>query len=374
MMKERQIGGKLLKSAIAVLMAVAVAVLTLPAFKMDARAAVNVTHMISDYNGVVLEILGDGTATPTTSGSLKAGDVLFVGSQYVEEGLPDYLTLNGISGMSRRQDNYDWDDGSMVMRGSLFTITSNLTYSISDHTIEFTKAAGGSSAEEPEKPKAKKADAVAPLEPIDPATAAQLWAWYQAVLKAEKEQLARQTEELRVYDAKMRQAGIDNQYFRYIAEANANGKSMVVLPDHSAIKSNINGIYWANSIPGFAAVDPADPNLFIETWNITSANAPNAMASINGQVGEMGGTLVGALQVNIGVKNGEGKIVYESENKEAVCNVKFGVPGDGGKYAILQVIPGGDIKVFDNLTIENGVATLPLPIGQAAYGVVKLPQ
>ncbi len=371
MMKERQTGGKILKSAIAVLMAAAVLVLSLPAFKMDAWAVADPDVSTVNYriyvggmdaaSKIATIITGTGGSVDS-SVTIKSGQTILL-----EYGGPGWTaTVSGMDGLASSEADKMFSEGGNAIEGTLYTLTSDVTFSISGTTVTFSASGGGSSsAEEPAKPSAVKGD---------PEAMARAAADMIAKYNAEQERIRQQREEYRIYQAKLVQAGIDNQYFRYIAEANANGKSMIVLPDHSALKSNVNGTYWANSIPGLAvtSIESTNPNLYIETWNITSKNAPKAMDSINGIVNEMGGTLVGALQVNIGEKDGNGKVQYTSENKDPVANVKFGVPNDGGKYAIVQVIPGGGYKTFDDLTIENGVATLSLPISEAAYAVVKI--
>ena len=183
-------------------------------------------------------------------------------------------------------------------------------------------------------------------------------------------------ENARINKEKQAQAERDAEYFRNINEANAKGDNMLVLSDHSAVKSTIKGTYWADSLPGFAAsaLDPQnESNLLIETWTINTANSPDAFKSIKGAASDLNGTLVGALQVNIGEKGSDGKPNYDNASDTPVANVKFGVPRDGAKYAMVKVVSTGKITVLDNLTIEDGFTTLALPIGEAAYGLVRLP-
>ncbi len=372
MMKERQTEGKILKSAIAVLMAVAVAVLTLPGFKMDVRAVNNpgydyaISAGMDGATGAALAHMFDSSEFKDVDAStvLESGKKIFVGAA-------DNVELPDIADVSTADNTFVIDWGDFQEHGVLYTLNKDVTFSINGSTVRFTSVSGGSSsAEEPAAPAAGTVKA-------DPAAMARTIAEMQARYNAEQAALAQQREADRIYQAKQLQAQIDNEYFRNQNELKANGKSMVVRPDHSAVKSTVNGNYHAAYKNGFAAValDPlAAPNLFVETWDITSKKSDKAFNSINDWVNENGGTLIGAVQVNIGVKNGKGETVYESENKEPVVNAKFGVPNDGAKYVIVQVLPGGEINVFENPAIENGVATLPLPIGQAAYGVVKLPQ
>ncbi len=368
MMKERQIGGKLLKSAIAVLLAAAVAVLTLPSFKMDVRAVTD-TQKYAVWMGmtsaVVMNVTDIENPVPLEAGaSIPSGSEVYVqGAQTAE----NTVSVSGLTNGQEVQSYADWG------QGTLYTLTQSATItSIEGRNVIFTlSGTDSSSAEEPAAP------AAAGAAKSDPAAMARTIAEMQARYNAEQAALAQQREADRIYQAKQLQAQIDNRYFKNLNEAKANGKNMVVRPDHSAVKSTVNGNYFATYKNGFAAValDPlAAPNLFVETWDITSKKSDKAFNSINDWVNENGGTLIGAVQVNIGTKNGKGEVVYESENKDPVANAKFGVPNDGAKYVIVQVLPGGGTNVFENPAIENGVATLPLPIGQAAYGVVKLPQ
>ncbi|SCY20154.1 hypothetical protein SAMN02910292_01041 [Lachnospiraceae bacterium XBB2008] len=364
MMKERQIGGKLLKSAIAVLMAVTVAVLTLPAFKMDVKAAETTTYVAMQgfdapaniFRAIEFERIG-------SSATLKAGESIFV---------PDWsnqLVVNGLDRLAEVNNNasVQYDLGSQGPEsGTLYTLKRDVTFSINENTIEFFDAGGGSSAETPAAPGSVKPDPAAIQNAL-------------ARIAAEEAALAQQREADRIYKDKLLQSQIDNQYFRNLNEAKARGKNMIVQPDtHAVTASTVKGTYlseYSNGIAVTAVNSLANPNLYIETWDITDKKAPDAMRSINDEVTRLGGTLVGALQINIGVKNGKGETVYDGDGT-SVANVKFGIPNDGGKYAIVQVqalSDGPSIKTFGNLDIENGVATLSLPIGQAAYAVVKLP-
>ncbi|MBO4898812.1 MAG: hypothetical protein J5509_00830, partial [Lachnospiraceae bacterium] len=171
-----------------------------------------------------------------------------------------------------------------------------------------------------------------------------------------------------------------NLWRRNLNEAINNGVSMVVDPEtHAATKSNIDGLYFANSIFGFAA--QADPltasNIYVQTWDITDKKSEKALVSIDGKVTDLSGTLIGAVQINIGEKQSDNSISYESNSDTAVANVLFAVPDANANYAIVKVVGdgngNGNIHVFDQLKVKDGVITLPLPIGQAAYALVKLP-
>ncbi len=425
MMKERQTGGKILKSAIAVLMAVAVAVLTLPGFKMDVRAYVDQEPYQYNFiwgenyqeNAPDFDLFSDPNGgSQGTSGTIASGQVIWV---------PDDVTVAGLSNLASR---VEFEYG-----GFLYTLTSNVNFEKTGNT-EFTFTQGTASndttsTEETVNPPASVDDATTDdtavaddaaksddtavaddtaksddtvrtddtaksddtaktddtvktddtAKGMDPKVAQKLWAQFIAESNAEKEKLTQQRQADKIYKDKLLQAQIDNQYYRNLNEAKALGKNMIVLPEtHAVIPSTVKGTYLATYKNGFAAValdSKANPDLYIDTWDITDQKAPDAMRSINDEVTRLGGTLVGALQINIGVKNGKGETVYDGDGTP-VANVKFGIPNDGGKYAIVQVqalSDGPSIKTFDNLAIENGVATLSLPIGQAAYGIVRLP-
>ena len=373
MMKERQTGGKILKSAIAVLMAVAVAVLTLPGFKMDVRAVnaapnyqVYVDSASMDDPTLVAHIVAVDTfqeVDPSTI--ITAGQSVYIQHFDEENYNARAIVADGLADVT---PNHSYD---VYTGGTLYTFTSNASFSISGKSVTFSAVSSGtSSAEEPAAP------AAGTVKP-DPAAMTRTIAEMQARFNAEQAALAQQREADRIYKAKLQQAQIDNRYFNNIAEANANGVKMVVRPNHSVLNSNIEGIYWANYSLGFAAIADNPSNLHIETWTVNRRNSPDAFKSINdANDTKLKGTLVGAIQVNIGEKTGEGtEVNYVSQDGKDVANVKFGVPDPNGKYAIVQVFPGGEVKFFENLTVDetDSTVSIKLPLGKAAYGIIRLP-
>ena len=357
MMKERQIGGKILKSAIAILLAAAVAVLTLPGLKMNVWAVAYPDDVYvvegGEHTALVFK-LSDGN--PMQSGaSIPAGNKVFVpnlGDQFT-------ATVSGLSGGQAVNDQYyDWQSGTM------YTLSQAATFTISGQSVTFALSGSTSSAETPAAPGASV---------VDPEKAAKDLAEFQAQLDAQNDRLTRQRQAVEIYKDKLLQFQRDSEYFRNINEARARGTNRRVDPNtHAVTGSNVDGSYYAQYKNGLAVTADNPSNLHIQTWDISENKSHMAYNSINGMVEKLEGTLVGALQVNIGVKDGQGNINYNSENENAVANVQFGVPDPNGEYVIVKVVGGGQITEFKNLTVQDGVITMELPIGQAAYAVIRV--
>ncbi len=370
MMKERKLGGKILKSAIAILMAVAVLVLSLPAFKMDAWA-VDGTKKYGAWTGA------DGGAqiydiTSEEPSRLEVGATIPAGAKVYVFDFGESNTAS-VSGLSNGQtfnagDLQGWDEAG----GTVYTLSQSAKItSIEGKNIVFSLSGSDSSSSN---------SAAGAVTTIDPAAMQKLASDYEAYLKGQKALIANHLESERIRKENEIVAANANLWRRNLNEAINNGVRMVVDPEtHAATKSNIDGLYFANSISGFAA--QADPltasNIYVQTWDITDKKSEKARVSIDDQVTGLNGTLVGAVQINIGEKQSDGTISYKSNSDAAVANVLFAVPDVNAKYAIVKVVGDengeGNITLFEQLTVKNGVITLPLPIGEAAYGLIRLP-
>ena len=389
-MKERKLGGKILKSAIAILMAAAVLVLSLPAFKMDAWAN-NVSRPIDVVGPSATELAEEPSAKyvvgsdqvwdtennrAVTEGSVNTGDTILVGgrTEYTFNNgvLERRVTFNDLNGWEKVANRtlvkfrINGETNLLYAYAYLYTITNNASFTMNDNSFVLTmsESSGETAASNGTVPA------------VDP-NAIKTW---QAKIDADNLALEIQRQEVAAQNAKIAQAQIDNLYFKNENEAKALGMHMIILPNHSVVHSTIKGDYRARSIPGFAARQiegQANPNLYVQTWDITNNKSVKARASIDGKVTDLNGKLVGAVQINIGEKQKDGTISYESASTDPVANILFAVPDAGAKYVIVQVIGdgngNGNIHVFDQLTVADGVITLPLPIGQAAYALVKLP-
>ncbi len=403
-------GGSALKSVVAFITMAAVLVLTLPAYKMESVAANNQYDWISDelqdqsFNYTISTDEGggfglvkkDGTngIPQSDSGAVSQGSVFLIPDQwqflfpganvtgFFENATPGTsvdLRLNA-TGLAMMQALGLNEITSLSF--TAYTLNSNGNYSINNTNFSFapeesqensTNTGNTSSNQNTTAP----APAVSAGQPMDSATIARLWSEFNAWLAARDQEIRAGQEAAKIRKEQQAQLDRDNLYFRNMNEAIRNGKSMVVFSDHSALRSQINGTYLANSVPGFAALFMGlpNPNLHIETWNITSRNAPDAVNAING-VAEQNGYTVGAmLQVNIGEKGSDGKPVYESTNKEPVANIVMGVPnsirGDGAEYGAVQVLPGGEIHMYKDLPFNDNAVYLPLGIGRSAIGLVQ---
>ncbi|SCY20252.1 hypothetical protein SAMN02910292_01044 [Lachnospiraceae bacterium XBB2008] len=388
-------GAGALRSLVAIITMAAVLVLTLPVFKLDAGAYNPPTTVLPSFdytalyegvggNGTFLLISRDTFSNLLTNQQETGSPLPFTGTipkdtvimKITGSEAGDLVPVAGLSltGLTENATlietgSYrDYPEGyNIEFSYELYKFNSDVTYEIDGTSFAFSPVVVAD----------EQKIASSPMQQMQAMNWAELLSQLNAYLSARDAALARQRADYESQQAKIAQANRDNLYFRNLNEAIRNGKSMVVFSDHSALRSQVNGTYLANSVPGFAALFMGlpNPNLHIETWNITSKNAPDAVNAING-VAEQNGYTVGAmLQVNIGEKGSDGKPVYESTNKEPVANIVMGVPnsirGDGAEYGAVQVLPGGEMHIYKDIPFNDNTVSLPLGIGRFAIGLVQ---
>ena len=399
-MSKGKIGGSVLKSVISILTAVAVLVLTLPAYKMDSLAVNHNTDweamfpgfMNQDFN-YTIGLLGDNPWSPTgcvilqrngdtlepldTSGTISEGTFFIPGSN----SWPIFgISVNGIENLTQTGAPVPLGEGEQ-MDFYTYRLNGGINYSISTLNITVTPLTSPeNSTNTDNNSTGQKSSTLAASagQPMDSATIARLWSEFNAWLAARDQAIRAGQEAAKIRKEQQAQLDRDNLYFRNIAEFNRNGIYMFVNPDHSVIPSTIPGLYWANNVPGFAAqaIDPTQAgNLLIETWNINASKAPKSWGVIMQVATDNGYTVGAAFQANIGEKGPDNKPVYTSTNKAPVANLIFGVPGsiqrEGAQFGAIGVLPGGEIHIYNALPFENGHVTLGLPIGEHAIGVVR---
>ncbi len=108
---------------------------------------------------------------------------------------------------------------------------------------------------------------------------------------------------------------------------------------------------------------------FVKAYTVDSKKSPAVYASFNTAAAQVGGTVVGGLNVDLGaLTNGKFSELPAGVSVPVTIGVKnFDA---NATYYIVKVLPGGAIEMVP-CTVENGKITFNITGGLAGYGIIK---
>lgn len=115
--------------------------------------------------------------------------------------------------------------------------------------------------------------------------------------------------------------------------------------------------------------------LYIRIYDISEKNTPAAMASIEAAAEAVGGSVIGAVNMEIGSLENGGFTLLDQDGEE--ITMIFGIPQnqiqEGYAYAMICVRPGGTIEVLPDLDIDPATVTFQMTGGIGAYAMIMYP-
>lgn len=150
--------------------------------------------------------------------------------------------------------------------------------------------------------------------------------------------------------------------------------------------STVKGAYMSVKVPGTVVI--TDQNTlsagyglapgeapYVRVYDITAKNSPAAMASIDAVTGALGGTMVAAVNLELGKMAG-GKFSLLAQGGAPISLV-FGIPKAsikaGYAYAMVCVRPGGAFEILPDLDSDPNTVTFNTTGGLGAYAIVMYP-
>lgn len=150
--------------------------------------------------------------------------------------------------------------------------------------------------------------------------------------------------------------------------------------------STVRGAYMSVKVPGTVVI--TDRNTlsagyglapgeapYVRVYDITAKNSPAAMASIDAVTGALGGTMVAAVNLELGKMAG-GKFSLLAQGGAPISLV-FGIPKAsikaGYAYAMVCVRPGGAFEILPDLDSDPNTVTFNTTGGLGAYAIVMYP-
>lgn len=146
------------------------------------------------------------------------------------------------------------------------------------------------------------------------------------------------------------------------------------------VKTSMSGTYAAKSVQGAAIITSLSDVVaklglsnkqkpYIMMFDTDPVKSNKAMDCINASASALGGTVVAALNIELGAKQ-NGKFVTLSDGS---VNMVVGLPklADTTKtYCIVRVQPGGIISVFEDVDTNPQTVTFEVAAGLGAYALV----
>ena len=157
---------------------------------------------------------------------------------------------------------------------------------------------------------------------------------------------------------------------------NLKGSNTEVLVAGDTNLTSVAGDYSSRIVRGAAVLTPyedvkaalglnADQRPSIVVYDAEDKSSPEAFASLNTAVEELGGETVGALYIELG-----GKWITTSDG---TVTVKAGLPKTADKsksYSIVRVEKDGVTTVLEDLDNSDKTVTFEAVSGVATYGIV----
>ena len=177
------------------------------------------------------------------------------------------------------------------------------------------------------------------------------------------------------------------------SSTSVSSEEAVEIPETSSVSvggtvlvTTIRGAYMSQTIPGTVVTTGRDAiaagyaleageQPYVRVYDITEANSPAAMASINAAANAVGGTVVATANMELG-KLSAGRFSLLAQGG-APITVVYGIPKAsvqaGYAYAMICVRPGGAIEVLPDLDTDPNTVTFNTTGGLGAYAIVMYP-
>lgn len=120
---------------------------------------------------------------------------------------------------------------------------------------------------------------------------------------------------------------------------------------------------------------PASAQPYIRIYDISAVNTPAAMTSIETTADAIGGTVIGAVNMEIGsLEDGEFTLLGQDGREITMI---FSVPRnqirEGYAYTMISVRPGGAIEILPDLDGDSATVTFQTTGGLGAYAMIAYP-
>ena len=170
------------------------------------------------------------------------------------------------------------------------------------------------------------------------------------------------------------------------AEAAEIPSTSSVVVNGQRIVTTLRGAYMSQQFSGTVVMTGRDTiaanysltageQPYIRIYDINAQNSPMAMASINTASGAVGGTLIGAVNIEIGKLSG-GRFVLLEQGGAPITMV-FSIPRSavrrGYAYAMVCVRPGGAVEILPDQDTDPATITFTTSGGLGAYGMIMYP-
>ena len=162
---------------------------------------------------------------------------------------------------------------------------------------------------------------------------------------------------------------------KYVATANETVKIT-----GSSVKTTVAGCYAAKTVQGVAVTTPAadltaklgltsGQKPYVTVYDTDAKKSSKAMESLNAAAQAVDGSVVSTLNFDLFAKQGGKKVVLSNGSVQ----VTVGLPktADTTKtYVVIRVVPGGEVTVLDNLSVNPNAVTFEVAAGQGTYAIV----
>ena len=122
-------------------------------------------------------------------------------------------------------------------------------------------------------------------------------------------------------------------------------------------------------------VDSSVAQPYIRIYDISAQDTPAAMESIETAAEAVGGSVIGAVNMEIGSLEAGEFTLFAQDGRE--ITMIFGVPHnqvkDGYAYAMISVRPGGTIEILPDLDTDANTVTFQTTGGLGAYAMIMYP-
>ena len=147
----------------------------------------------------------------------------------------------------------------------------------------------------------------------------------------------------------------------------------------TVIKSDVAGAYWVKTLAGVAVRQSSatiktaaglanNETPFVRAYDITAKKSPAAFASFEGAAAAVGGTVLGAVNIDLG-KLADRK--FSSLDAGVKVPTTIGVANANGRtLAVVKVVPGGATEILQDQDDNPDTVTFDIQGGLAAYAVI----
>ena len=147
----------------------------------------------------------------------------------------------------------------------------------------------------------------------------------------------------------------------------------------TVLKSQINGAYAVKTLAGVAVRQGNDAikaaaglgkneTPFARVYDLTAKKSPKVFDSFNGAAAAAGGTVLGAVNFDLGKMAG-GK--FAGLSADVSVPVTFGVKNANGRtLSVIKVAPGGATTILKDTDENPNTVTVPVTGGLAAYAIM----